>query len=174
MNKFAWLAPVGASVLVLGLIGQSSQAVQATEGGASGPNITHDSGFSDQGTVSISFGSFARPTSVQRYYVECSDANVLNVFVSDGGISGDHWQVDVKVWDNKPNVATSSAPGGAGFFSAPAKVYSSRSKSLGITALIEIRYRDGIDVFGANGTLRVDSNGSCTPVLTDLGQTDEI
>ena len=123
------------------------------------------------GTTSVTF-SFSRPSQVQRYYVECSDATRLDVRVADGGIKGDHWQATVKVWDARPNVAQTAAPGNVNAWSQYARVYNLASTPM--LALIEVRYRDGINIFGAGGFLEVKSNSSCVPVVTDLGQTDEI
>ena len=123
------------------------------------------------GTTSVTF-DLLRPSQVQRFFVDCSDATRLDVRVADGGIKGDRWEVTVKVWDDAPNVAVTACPGGVNAFSQYARVFNYQATPM--RALIEVRYRDGINVFIAGGFLEVKSNTACVPVLTDLGTTDEI
>jgi hypothetical protein len=119
-----------------------------------------------------------RPSSVRRYFVTCTGSTELDVAVSDFGTPGDHWQAKVKAWDTMPNTAVATAPGTVNVFSAPARVfnYGGTPANRNLTALIEVSYLHGVNVFplpdGAGGFMIVTSAGPCT--IEDLGIEDRI
>lgn len=114
-----------------------------------------------------------RPSQIQRYYLECTDATTLQVEVQDVAAPGDHWQAKAKTWDSAPNTAVATAPGGQNVFGAPATVYT-YGTTTPLRAFIECSYSHGTNNFQADGVIRLSTDGTCTPVITDMGLIDAI
>ena len=116
-----------------------------------------------------------RPSQVQRFYVVCTPGTTqIGVATADCCIPGDHWQVKVKAWDEKPNTAVQTAPPN-NVFSPPAQVlnYGGTPNNKDLKALIECSYLNGVDVFPAGSFIVVSSTGgTCTS--TPLGLEDRI
>ncbi|KFE64272.1 hypothetical protein [Hyalangium minutum] len=100
------------------------------------------------------------PGQVRRFRVTCSDTSKIDVKVADCCIPGDHWQVTVRQWDSRPNTAVTTAPGGAGSFGVPGRVYTYNS-STNVDALIECSYPHGINVFPAEADILLEFSGMC-------------
>jgi hypothetical protein len=110
------------------------------------------------------------PYEVRRYELECSDAEYLEVTVADCCISGDVWQAKVKVWDKTPNIAIAVTPNKANYEGVPARVYNNGGTNKNpkqLIALLECRYKTGINVFPAASLFKTKSDGYCK--LKDLG-----
>lgn len=114
-----------------------------------------------------------RSSQIQRYFLTCSDATTLQVEVQDVAAPGDHWQVKAKIWDGHPNTAVATAPGGQDVFGAPATVYT-YGLTTPLRALIECSYLHGTNNFAADGVVRLSTDGTCTPSITDLGLVDAL
>jgi hypothetical protein len=111
-----------------------------------------------------------RPGQVQRFAVTCPGARHLDVKTADCCVAGDHWQVRVRVWDPKPNLGVTTAPGPIGEFSMPARVFT-YGTTHDLNAIIECTYMHGSNTFPAEADVLVESDGSaCT--VEDLGHAD--
>jgi hypothetical protein len=110
------------------------------------------------------------PHQVQRYRVTCSDATLLDVKLADCCTPGDHWEARAFIHDKNPQLAITTAPGGADVFGVPARVYTYGGKPLEV--LVEVRYLHGLNSFPSGGTVRFVTNGTCSPDITDLGLSD--
>ena len=172
MSKSKWVA-IAALVLGTPIAAMSLSPATAQQGGTTtSPNSKGNSITSTRGATFVSF-SLARPSNVQRYLVTCSDATRLDVNIADCCIAGDHYEATVKCWDAKPNTAVTTSPGAADVFGANARVFD-YGHSSDLTAVIEVRYLNGVNAFSAGGSMNIVSNGSCVPAVTDLGIIDEI
>lgn len=120
--------------------------------------------------------SISRPSQILRYYVTCSNATQLDFSIADCCISGDHWQLKGKIWDANPNSAVTTAPGPAGAFGIPARVYTYGGTAFDRTlrALVECTYLHGVNVFPAGSTIRLRTNGTCTITQQLVNVEDEI
>jgi len=158
--------------------GQQTQPTITQLPPVDGPNTDRsgDPSWDERGGTVIQGGAHSRPGQVQRYLVECPDSTTCQVQVADCCIAGDHWEATVKIWDNFPNSATTTAGGVPGVFSAPAIANGyGVPKGDGLIAMIEVRYLHGINDFGAGWSLRITTTaGACAPVVTDLGIEDEL
>jgi len=108
------------------------------------------------------------PWEIQRWSVTCNDATTLMVEVQDVAVPGDHWQVKAKIWDGNPNTAVATAPGGQDVFGAPANVYT-YGATQPLRAFIECSYIHGNNNFPGDAVVRISTDGTCTPTLTDRG-----
>lgn len=105
-----------------------------------------------------------RPSEVVGYDVQCTAASFLDARSADCCISGDHFQVKVKSWDNAPNTAVTTSPGPAGLFGVPARVYNyggTPQNPGNLRAYVECSYLHGVNVFGAGSTIDLSSDGNC-------------
>lgn len=111
------------------------------------------------------------PGQVKRFAVTCPGTRHIDVKLADCCDAGDHWQVTVRSWDPKPNLAIASSSGGNGDFSMPARVFT-YSTSRDMNALIECRYLHGRNIFPAESDILVETPGAaCT--AQELGFTGE-
>lgn len=118
------------------------------------------------------------PGVVQRLRVQCTGTRALDVRVADCCIPGDHFQVKVKAFDQRPNIAIATSPGPDSAFGAPARVYSygGAPESPGaLDAIVECSYLHGVNVFPANALLTISGGrGHCTAqALGGEAQIDE-
>lgn len=121
------------------------------------------------------FCSLNRASEVQRFAVDCQNATRLNTQVADCCIAGDHWEVKAKVWDQRPNTAVATSPGGTNVFGVNARVFNyggTPENPRHLYAEIDCSMLHGVDIFPADSTLVLTSDGTCT--VTDLGKRDEI
>ena len=159
-KKVLWLAVVG----LLVMLPMSSFA--GDNSGDVSDMVISRSADGLRATVNID-GYHDTPNQVQRYYVECSDATNIRAQIADCCIPGDHFEVTVKTWDPAPNEAVATCPGGAGVYGVPAKAFNYGRTPM--RALVEVRYLHGINSFSAGWYLRLLTNGTCEPIVTDLG-----
>lgn len=105
------------------------------------------------------------PAQVQGYRVRCTGATRLDAQIADCCISGDHWQLKVKNWDNRPNTAVTTSPGPANVFGVAARVYNyggTAANPGNIDAYVQCTYLHGVDVFAAQAFIVLNSDGVCT------------
>ncbi|HEX5745959.1 MAG TPA: hypothetical protein VFZ09_06930 [Archangium sp.] len=111
------------------------------------------------------------PSQVRRFAVTCPGTRHIDVKLADCCDAGDHWQVTVRSWDPKPNVAVASASGANGEFSMPARVFTYH-RTRDMNALIECSYLHGRNLFPAEADILVETPGApCT--VRELGFSSE-
>ncbi len=110
------------------------------------------------------------PYEVRRFELKCDEAEYLDVTLADCCLEGDTWQAKAKVWDEKPNSAIVVTPSKNNEKSAVARVYNNggtQANPKQLTALIECRYKSGINQFPAASLFTTKSDGYCK--MKDLG-----
>ncbi len=124
----------------------------------------------------ILFCTLDRPSEVQRYNVQCSNARRVDVQIADCCIPGDHWEAKSKAWDRAPNTAVTTSPGGQNVFGLRSRVYNyggTPQNPRNINVEVDCAYIHGVNVFGAGSFLRITSD-SPNCAITDLGKRDAI
>lgn len=114
--------------------------------------------------------SIGGPAEVRGYRVRCQNATYLDFRIADGGFAGDHWQLKGKNWDNRPNTAVTTSPGGVFDFGVPARIYNYGGTGVNpnnIDAYIQCSYLHGIDAFGASSFIHFASDGNNCIIIPD-------
>ncbi len=142
--------------------------------GANAPDSSFISYLSSSSLASNHETSFVclinSPYEVRRFELKCDEAEYLDVTLADCCLEGDTWQATAKVWDEKPNKAIVVTPSKDNEKSAVARVYNNGGAEANLkqlTALIECRYKSGINQFPAASLFTTTSDGYCT--VKDLG-----
>ncbi len=124
----------------------------------------------------VLFCTLDRPSEVQRYNVQCTNARRVDVQIADCCIPGDHWEAKSKAWDAAPNTAVTTSPGAQNVFGLRSRVYNyggTPQNLRNINVEVDCSYIHGVNVFGAGSFLRITSD-SPNCVVTDLGKRDSI
>lgn len=145
----------------------SASAFAQTDNGI---NAIDDSGLASvplgAGTNTVTF-VLNHPYEVHGYLVTCSDATRLEASVADLGMAGDHWQATLKLWDKVPMTKKTTCSGVLDAYSRLAVVTTKGAAPLQV--LITTSYVKGANAFPGAGYLKITTNGTCTPSITDLG-----
>lgn len=111
--------------------------------------------------------TLTRPSDVQGYDIQCTNASFLDARHADFFIPGDHFQSKLKAWDWKPNTAVTTSPGPGGVFGVPARVYNyggTPENPRYLHVYLECTYIHGVNIFPAGSTITLSSDGNCAVV----------
>lgn len=108
--------------------------------------------------------SASGPEDVSGFRVRCTNATVLDFYIADCCVPGDHWQLKGKAWDVNPNTAVTTSPGPANIFGVGGRIYNYGGTPVipgNLDAYVECSYLHGVNMFGAGSFIQFQSDGPC-------------